>query len=120
MDKQSVDEGLYLTTEIVESKDDPAKQYKAKIISKKRLTKERVDNMRQQLEILSNMQHPNIMRYHVVMEDRKKLYIITEKLEKRHTLKEVIRDKLRKFNGKYLLPQPNPSPRMRMSEWNPS
>lgn len=103
MNKKTVDEGLYLTTELVQSKDDPDKLYRAKIISKKKLTKERVDKMREQLEILSNMEHPNIMRYHVVMEDRKKLYIISEILKKTHTLREVIRDKLRKFDGKSLL-----------------
>lgn len=99
INKKGLDQGLYITTGEVESKSNPDKKYKVKIIEKRHMEQERFDTIKKELEVLCSIDHPNIITYQVFCEDKKKLYIVTE-IPKGTTLQSQVKDKLRKFTGK--------------------
>lgn len=49
-----------------------------KIMKKDRITKSEQVRLRYEIEILKNLDHPNILRLYEVFEDKKHIYLVTE------------------------------------------
>lgn len=101
INKKTLDEGLYLSVAKVTKRENPDKSYIAKIITKKYIEEDRLAKMGQEIETLCNLDHPNIPKYHKIIEGRRKIYLITDTI-KGLPIKTEIVENLRVFTGKHL------------------
>lgn len=49
-----------------------------KVISKQKLSKEEIDALYDEVAILQNLDHPNIVKYHETYDDVKFIYLVME------------------------------------------
>jgi calcium-dependent protein kinase len=49
-----------------------------KILVKQKLTKKELERLKQEIEILKKLDHPNILKLYEIFEDEKRFYLVTE------------------------------------------
>jgi len=54
------------------------KSFAVKVVKKKNLEKEDLEGLRREIDLLSTLQHPNILSFHKVYDEEKWCYIVTE------------------------------------------
>ena len=70
--------GYYGRVRKVSLKIDPNKKYACKSIDKAILSKNKINNLIKEIETLSMLDHPNIVKYHETYNDRRNFHIIME------------------------------------------
>lgn len=61
-----------------ENKSDTTMKVAIKVISKQKLSKEEIDALHDEVAILQNLDHPNIVKYYETYDDVKFIYLVME------------------------------------------
>jgi calcium-dependent protein kinase len=70
--------GYYGTVKIAIPKNDPNKRYAVKSIDKTKLSPAKIEKLSREIEILSALDHPNILKYYETYNDDQFFHIVTE------------------------------------------
>lgn len=70
--------GYYGTVKLAIPKNDPTRRYAVKSIDKTKLTDTKLDKISRELEILSTLDHPNIIKYYETYNDDQYFHIVME------------------------------------------
>jgi calcium-dependent protein kinase len=70
--------GYFGTVKLVSPKNDPNKKYACKSINKTKLSETKINNLIREIETLSMVDHPNIVKYYETYNDEKFFHIIME------------------------------------------
>ena len=86
-------EGAFGQVYQFENKQNPAKKVAVKIMRKELLTETMLEIVRDEISILSLLDHPHIVTHHESFEDPRYMYIVMEVIEEADQLSEVISER---------------------------
>ncbi len=78
--KDQLGSGYFGTVRLAYFQDDPTKPYAVKSIDKSRLSIKQIDSLSREIDILSTVDHPNIIRYYETYTDSRYFHIVMEYL----------------------------------------
>ena len=88
---QVLGEGSYGKVFLFKSRGvEPEKDYAVKVLLKKMMSVRQIDMIRQEISVLSMMDHPNIIKYVESFEDNRYMYIVTEYVHSSRDLKDIL------------------------------
>ena len=74
--KETIGQGFFSKVKLVESKTDPPKNYVVKTISKDTLSLKELHSLIREIQLLSQLDHPNIIKYYETYDDENEFHII--------------------------------------------
>ena len=101
-------EGCFGSVWLFEAKDDPSKKYAVKIMQKTDFTEDQLSVIREEISILSVLDHTNIITYVESYEDQRYMYIVMEYFKDCSELRTIIEtqaDKMKSDRSKPILPE---------------
>ena len=78
--KNQLGSGYFGTVKLAHIVEDPSKLYAVKSIDKTKLADYQIESLSREIEILSSVDHPNIIRYYETYSDERYFHIVTEYL----------------------------------------
>lgn len=78
--RNTLGSGYFGTVKLAHISDDPEKQYAVKSIDKTKLSPTQIEFLSREIDILSTVDHPNIIRYYETYTDSRYFHIVTEYL----------------------------------------
>jgi len=78
IDSTALGKGAFGKVFMAESITDKTFKVAIKVISKKNMKKKDVEELGEEVQILNQLDHPNIVKYHELYEDKKSLYLVME------------------------------------------
>ena len=91
--KDQLGAGYFGTVKLAYFQDDPTKAYAVKSIDKTRLSPTQIESLSREIDILSTVDHPNIIRYYEIYMDTRYFHIVMEHLSGGDLLAGVSRKK---------------------------
>ena len=74
-------------------KTDKNRKFAIKTINKKKLNKEDIENVYNEINVMLKLDHPNIVKYHETYDDVNYIYLVMELLDK--NLENVLKERLK-------------------------
>lgn len=91
--KEQLGSGYFGTVKLATFKDDSSKCYAVKSIDKTRLSQKQIECLSREIDILSSVDHPNIIRYYETYTDNRYFHIVMEFLSGGDLLTGITRKK---------------------------
>ena len=85
-------EGAFGQVFLFEARDDPEQKFAVKIMLKQWLRQQQLELIREEIAVLSSLDHENIVNYVESYEDNRYLYIVMEYIEEATDLEHVIKN----------------------------
>ena len=93
-------EGAFGSVWLFEAKDNPEQKYAVKILLKSNLAPEALIGIREEISILSMLDHTNIITYVESFEDQRYMYIVMEYFKECRELASIIETFTERMSGK--------------------
>ena len=90
--KEMIGGGRYGKVRVACKKKCPERLYAIKSINKKKLSKKEFSNLTKEVEILSSLDHPNIIKFHETYQDELYFHIVTDLCTGKELLENIIRE----------------------------